>query len=279
MRDVIVIGNGIMGASIAGMFRLQGRDTLVIDSHRPLSGTGPCGGSVKPSAFTGLPKTANIPVLDTLEKLFGLTKEQYHVHPSGELLKMDVWRIDMDRVYGSAHEVVENSWIAQREGFPVVGYFQKGMEVIETCRLLVVAAGMGTTKLLPEIILTAKQGVSFRFSGQVENPFVQTWAPYKQVTVHNISPTEIWAADGSALKPENWSSERTLQSKERIKEAMGRTDGPTQIREGLRSFDTLGKKPCLLTTVNERIWVAVGAGKFGCIAAGWAANEMAKVVL
>jgi len=35
----------------------------------------------------------------------------------------------------------------------------------------------------------------------------------------------------------------------------------------------------LLEPVKERIWVAVGAGKFGCIAAGWAASEMAKVMV
>jgi hypothetical protein len=277
MRDAIVIGNGVVGASIAGMFRLQGRDTLVLDSHRPLSGTGPCGGSVKPSPLTGLPKDEEKPMLDTLDTLFGLTKETFQIHPSGDILKRDVWRIGMDRVYGSPHEEVDDSWIRERTGFPTVHYIKHGIEIMETCRLLVVAAGMGTMRLIPEIQLTAKHGVSFRFSGQVEHPFVQTWAPYKQVTVHNITPTEIWAADGSALKPENWTDERTIQSKLRIQAAMGRTDGPTQIREGLRSFDLSGRKPCLLAQVNERIWVAVGAGKFGCIAAGWAANEMSHI--
>jgi len=279
MRDVIVIGNGIMGASIAGVFRLQGRDTLVLDSHRPLSGTGPCGGSVKPSPLTGLPKEMEKTMLDTLDQLFGLTKEKFILRPMGVVLKRDVWRIGMDKVYGSPHKTVEDSWISQHEGFPIVHYIENGQELVESCRLLVVAAGMGTMKLLPQISLTAKHGVSFRFSGQVEHPFVQPWAPYKQITVHNISPTEIWAADGSALKPENWTVEHTFRSKERIQHALERTDGPTQVREGLRSFEASGRKPCLLEPVKERIWVAVGAGKFGCIAAGWAASEMAKVMV
>src|SRR5580765_1365903 len=274
MRDVIIIGNGIMGASIAGVFRAQGRDTLVLDAHRPFSGTGPCGGSVKPSPLTGLSHEDEKPILDTLDSLFGLTMEKFLIHPSGGLLKTNVWQIGMDRVYNSPHEKVEDSWIHSREGFPVVGYSQGGETRKEGCRLLVVAAGMGTSLLVPAVHLTAKHGVSFRFAGQVDHPFVQAWAPYKQITVHNIGPSEIWAADGSALKPENWTDERTVQCKIRVQGAMGTTQEPISIREGHRSFDSSGAKPCLVQQIESRIWVAVGAGKFGCLAAGWAANQM-----
>jgi hypothetical protein len=277
MRDAIVIGNGIVGASIAGQFRLQGRETLVLDNYSPFAGTNPCGGSVKPSPLAGLAREEEKATLETLNTLWGLTRETYHIKPSGKVLDKRVYQIGMDLVHKAAHEKVDDAWIENRLGFPIVHYTQLGVEKSEQCRLLVVAAGMSTPLLIPEIEVYGKFGVSFRFRGQVEHPFVQAWAPYKQITVHNYGPHEMWAADGSTLKPENWTSERTDACMARVQAAIGTTKHPTAIREGIRSFAVGDAKPCLVKQVNERVWVAVGAGKFGCLAAGWAANRMARV--
>lgn len=280
MREVIVIGAGIVGATITETLRRQGRDVLLLDSRDPEAGTGPCGGSVKPSPLTGMDKGELSLALKTLDEAWGLEREMYRVLPSGEPLKHEVWRIDMhdvftiEKTFATVSKIVDNR---------IEFYLSKKYELVsEEFGLLIVASGYGTRLLISgfEDILYTRKGVSFLWDGQVEFPYVQTWAPYKQVTVHNYGPKLVWGADGSALKPENWTWERTEQCRERIMEVMCRSDRPLQAKHGLRTFcKNIGdqKRPLYLGQNQKNIWFAVGAGKFGCLAAGWAANQLREV--
>ena len=280
--DIVVVGAGIMGATIAQAFRvLQEREVMLIDGQHPLSGTKASGGSVKPSHLTGLDKDSEKLSLDMLDSLWGLEKETFVVRPSGGFLKADVYQIDMDKVFGVEQVLGEVTKIGRKGGVPcVVAELDGRMEVVR-CNLLIVAAGMGCSKLIPKmgLDLYAKQGVSFIFPGKLEQAFVQAWAPYKQITVHNFSHNgemTIWGSDGSALKPDNWSSERTLECRNRIMKA-AKLKQPLETVLGLRPFHKSNSKPCYMEELSEGMWVVTGAGKFGGIAAGWASHKLLEL--
>lgn len=281
--DIVVVGGGIMGSTIGEAFRNKGREVIILDDGKPLSGTSACGGCIKISPLMGLNKDDEKPILDLMESLFGIHKERFQIRPSMGLLKADVWQIEMDRVYKTYKTLGEVFKLKTSPKYYVY-YRDSSKEVTRLeCEILVIASGMGCSNILPSIIsnkeLTAKKGVTFRFKGKIEKPFVKAWAPYKQVTVHNIvlnGENKIWSGDGSALKPENWGSERTSEALVRIKKAMDIEDEPVDIIYGLRPFHSSHMKPCYLKKIDRHFWVATGAGKFGCISAGWAAKEIMK---
>ena len=283
MKDVIVVGAGIMGATIGEAFRqIQQRDVLILDDRRPMAGTPPSGGSVTPSKLTGLGDDLVKPVLVTLERLWGLRKENFVVKPSMGLLKYDVYQTDVNLVRNVPQEQATVMAITKPGTFPQVRIATPTSVRTEMCRLLVVCTGAFGAELLPEVYpdrtLTAKIGVSFRFAGRISQAFAEVWAPYKKIFVHPISigndKWETWGCDGSALIAENWTDERTEECKRRVMKAMGAKVGPHTINKGLRPFHSSGAKPCYLEEVDGRIWAATGAGKFGCISAGWAANQL-----
>ena len=279
MYDVIVVGAGIMGATIAEALRVvQGRDVIIIDREDPFAGSTCSGGLIKPSKFTGLGDDQMDPVLDLLGALWGGLKEQtFTIRPSGGLFKANIWRLNMRKVFDLPYVYGKVTQVLKDEPAVILND-----DNIMRCEMLVIAAGMGCAELLPDVfppgVLTAKQGASFLFRGSVKgDPFVKAWAPYKQITVHDFDDETIWASDGSALKPDNWTDDRTESCIQRCMEAMGTDERPAHIAVGHRPFHKSKAKPCYLEEVADDVWVATGAGKFGSISAGWAANQLLGV--
>ncbi len=286
MNDVIVVGAGIVGATIAEALRkFKNRQVLVIDDGKPLSGTKASGGSIKPSKLTGLSETELNPILDTLLNLFGYQKETFELRPVRKLLKYDIYQLNMVNVFNIEKKLGRVINIGStNDGKPGVLAIIDGEEMFIPCNLLIIAAGMGCIQILPEIFskntLTAKKGVSFRFKGTIKQAFVKTWLPYKQVTVHNFYTKDgwqIWGCDGSALKPENWPTSRTDECLQRISRELNPQHELLAVTPGLRSFHQAKAKPCYFEQVYQNVYVATGAGKFGSISAGWAANRIMEL--
>lgn len=277
MYDVIVVGAGIMGATIGQAYRNQGRKVLIVDDSRPMAGTSPSGGAIKPSKLTGLNSEDEEAAIQTLRELYGLEEIQFEIKPTGGFVKVSTYQLNMDKVF----DVETEGDIAQcLEKGPAVKFQDMG---VVQAKLVVVATGIWASELLPEVFdgkMEGKTGVSFLFEGRIKQPFVKPWAPYKQITIHNYrldGRNYIWASDGSALKSENWTEERTNQCKERCMSALGITKEPVEVTLGIRPFHKDKPKPCFLKEVRPNVWAATGAGKFGCISAGWAANQMLRV--
>lgn len=289
LHDVIVVGGGIMGATIGQALRdAHNLDVQIIDDNAPLSGSRPSGGCIKPSKLTGLDEADFVKAVAVMEEMFGMHSIRFAIKPVGGFVKVDTYQIDMQRVFGVEKTVgIVSEIIDDPEDLPAVRYSSgPDGDIVSEADWVIVAAGMGNAKLLPHIYpdktLTAKQGVSFQFEGEVDEPYVQTWAPYKQITIHNVQTaggdTRIWASDGSALIPKNWTDERTFQCMERVTNSLRKAgyevDDPVAIHMGLRPFHKDKPKPCQLEEVSDCIWAATGAGKFGCISAGWAATRL-----
>jgi glycine/D-amino acid oxidase-like deaminating enzyme len=62
VKDVIVIGAGIIGATIAKAFTAKGREVLLMDANLSMPGTAPSGGHMRPQWFGNL-KTGYEPAM------------------------------------------------------------------------------------------------------------------------------------------------------------------------------------------------------------------------
>lgn len=272
MRDTIVVGCGIIGATVAQALCKEGQDVLVLDDSRPNSGTAPSGGHLKPSWFGGMKKTDYEPAMKLLDDVWGLKEEEFAILAPvvGKITSTTVYRVDTDQVLLTPRKQGTVTEISQTHNFPRVVW--DGGE--ERCRLLVVATGAWAHELLPGVQTKVKQGVSFRLKGRLDRPFIKPWAPYKQIVTHQQGPEEIWVGDGTAVYPDNWKPERTRSCRERC---LGVVPGASVLREmvGWRPYCVVsGSDPCLLKQLGPRAWVATGAGKSGTIAAGWVARRI-----
>lgn len=277
MKDVIVVGAGIIGATVAKAMQQQGRDVLLLDNEDRLSGTRPSGGHLKPSWFGDMPKAEYEPAMQVLENVWGLHEDYFKIWPAG--IKAKVYRVDTDEVVAAAG--VEKLFrhvksVSQLDTFPLI----KSNDGEWNCRLLLVAAGVWTETLCPQITEfspTAKQGVSFRFAGELKYHFISPWAPYKQVVAHQQAENEIWVGDGSAILQKNWTSERTKECENRCRDELAKHNSTKLLKtlHGLRPYcKGLGTDPCLFKQIGKRAWVATGSGKSGTISAGWVVNKL-----
>ena len=267
-----MIGCGIVGATIARVFRAQGRKVLVLDDCRQMNGTAPSGGHCKPGWFAGMPKDQYEPAMELLAEVWDLLDETFVIRPGG--LKTTVYRVDTEvvvrepRTKATVMEIVD-----LKASKPTIVYKQDGETKEVQGSLVILATGHWVPELFRFIKVTDKQGVSFRFNGQV-TPFIDTWAPYKQVVVHQQGPNEIWIGDGSAILAKNW-SDRTKQCLTRCRTKLGpkfKDAEPIRTITGIRPYcEKQGKDPCLLKKVGPSTWVATGSGKLGTVSAGWCA--------
>ena len=282
--EVVVIGAGVVGATIAEAFRKKEMDVCVLDDNDPEGGSKPCGGLIKPSPLMGLPDVDIRESLDVLESCFGLTKEVMTIRPSGNLIKAGIFGVVMDNVF-KIEKTTGHVWAYETN--PNKVFFtpmEKDKSVEVKCKILVIAAGVCTKKLVPEAFvkddLIAKRGFSFHFTGQVKDPFVKFWAPYKQITVHNTIYYDeeiVWAGDGSALTLPSWYEGRIQEAYKRVTDEMEPGHEYIRTLRGLRSFVRNKKyKPCFLQEIDPHCWVATGSGKFGLISGGYSAKEIMK---
>lgn len=270
MVDVIVVGAGIIGATCAKVLREYGREVLLLDDGRPKGGSRASGGHLKPSWFGKVPEEIWKPSMALLDATWGLKEEEFEIRPSG--LRETVYRVDTDEVMGCPKTLAKVTSVRHLHNYPIVSYEEAGETKEERCKLLLIAAGAWAEEILDgfKLDVTGKQGVSFRVKGSLTAPFIQPWAPYKQVVAHQQGNNDVWIGDGTAVLERNWTEERTLACKDRC---LSFLPGPAEVaetREGIRPYcKHAPEEPCLLVDLGPRAWLATGAGKSGTLAAGW----------
>lgn len=278
MWDAIVIGAGIIGTTVTAKLRAEGREVLLLDDARPGSGTGASGGHLRPSWFGSMKSEAWEPAMSTLDEIWTLHKDLFHVKTTGELV--EVFRVDTDKVMEYPRTISRVNAVEQLWNFPIVHH---GEGQSDRCRLLVVSAGVWCNEIDESLMgghaIKSKHGVSFRFKAQIPSPYIQPWAPYKQIVAHQQTPSEIWIGDGMAILSQNWSKDKTKACLDRCLATLPDTMVPQHPRIilGARPYSVplAPDQPCYLKRVHPRCWVATGAGKSGTIAAGFVANRIA----
>lgn len=279
MRDVIVIGAGVIGATVSKVLASRGMDVLTLDDRRPFSGTGPSGGHLRSSWFGEMPETLWRPSLQTLDQAWGLLSESFRVGP----VKETVYRVDTDVVLAAPFTRAKALGVSLLNNYPLVEYrvFAGAPKevVCERCRWLLVATGTWANELVKGVDTTAKQGVSFRVKQVLQENVIIPWAPYKQVVAHQQTGSTVWVGDGTAILTKNWTDAKTAQVRERCLRVAELTGDVLEERQGWRPYSSHEPMlPCLLRQLGPRAWVATGAGKRGTIAAGWVANTLVSSI-
>lgn len=267
MLDVAVIGAGLFGSVVAQAFRQEGCKVATFDNKLPGAGSPPAACLMRPSWFSSLGKEVYRPALDTLDKLYGVKQIPFKV----SIGSIDVHWCDPAQILVPPDHVGD----ARLRG-------DKGSKkyVVTTggqdfpAKLIVVAAGQWTQRLVPvEGGLVGQAGVAFLWPKKhVEQPFIQVWAPYRQITAFNRGDG-AWCGDSNAIRAERWSEENRRASQERCVKATGFRTEPQQLF-GVRPYS--GMKPCYLKEAFPGVWVATGGAKNGTLAAGWCASELLK---
>jgi len=271
--DVVVIGGGIFGQTIAAELRSQGRRVLVIDDWQPQAGSIPSACLMKPSWLESISTEVQDRAYETLDRHFGVHSLTFKVGP----VKLDTVRwCDPRKILtgitlrGRATSVSDKRVHALVDGRPVI---------LEP-RAVVVAAGSWCNQLVKEMPpVQARMGAALLWrKRQIPANFISPWAPYRQLVAFNLGE-DVWVGDGTAVKPESWSRIREVEIQRRCAGKVGFT------HEDFSSYDFLiGRrpympkkvmegKPCYLSS-HEGVIVATGGAKNGTIAAGWAAHAI-----
>ncbi len=271
MLDVVVVGAGLFGQIIARALEKQGRVVAIIDAKYELAGSKPAACLMKPSWFSGLGKEIYDPALALLDDLYGVHDLEFDLRSS---------KLDARLKAGTVHWVDPARVLYPKANYAVVDRVEPGKVFSQgeggnrclDARLVIVAAGIWTQRLLPQYRQVGQRGSAFLFDRlkMLETPFIQPYAPYKQLVAFNRGDG-VWVGDGTAIKPDNWTQDRSNISRVRCADAIGAPHNMCEELSGIRPY-AKGHKPCLIEEVAPGLWVASGGAKNGTLSAGWCAH-------
>ncbi len=279
--DAIIVGAGLFGATIAQALFMQGRTITVIDDKRPMDGSRPSGGLMKPSWFKSFGPGVYDPALKMLDSIFGVETLPFDINiglPKGLKFKIkqeDVLHVHPEEVLRLPPRLSFNQTatkVEPKNGGGGTVELKNGSVI--SAPLVVVAAGIWTKDLAPHVPVKPLQGASFYFRGSLPRGIIRPWAPYKQLVLHDEgNPNTVWGGDGSALKPTSWGPERTAQCLERVAGALPEELPLVETRMGYRPY-TKAHKPCYFEKFSKGLYIATGGAKNGMIGAGWCAHRI-----
>lgn len=276
MHDFIVVGGGLFGRIISRALSSKGASVAVVDDGRPLSGSKAAACLMKPgwaSSMTtqeydsavGLIQDLYGPIVDISLRVRGTPKSvTVHWTNPADILRGG----GTDDIAGRAEKISDKTVI-----------LSNGRE-LQARKAVIICTGSWVKELLPQYseTLTPKGGWAFTWSGQIAEPFLRLWAPYRQIIGFNRGPDEIWCGDGSALSMKTFHDCGSMhKSLARCVEALGPHADPARgprITAGLRPYMVGRKAPALFEEVQPGLYVASGGGKNGTLGAAWSAQRL-----
>lgn len=266
MKDVAIIGGGLFGSIIAQALAYN-HGVTVYDDARAEAGSKPAACLMKPGWFSALGKKVYDPSLDLLSEIYGVREIRFKAGPTS----VSVFWVPPAKILDRRAYTVNASIRGIKKTSTGFDLYNK-TEVIGEARKVVVAAGIWTQLLVPEIEQRSQAGMAFLWPEQrIEEPFIKVWAPYKQVVAFNRGDG-LWVGDGNAILRSNWTETHAKQSAARCKYGVGE---PKRLF-GIRPYHK--DRPCLLREVRPGLWVASGGAKNGTLAAGWCASQLRKAL-
>lgn len=276
--DAIVVGAGLFGQVITKHLRSLGVEVTMIDGKRLAAGSYPSASLMKPSWFAGMGAQYTDPSLELLDRHYGVQDLSFRVGPAklDGVKWCDPWTITEPPSDLLTIREVGPGWVSVSQIPPM-----RAVVRLEA-KLVIVAAGVWTSSLLPVPGLEGKMGAACLFPGQqIDEPFISPWAPYKQLVAFNLRDN-VWVGDGSAIKPANWTPERQAKTVNRCARSVDLDRTSLRIMVGNRPYvpkKYLEGRPCYLTEREPGLWIATGGAKNGTIAAGWCAHEIGRAIL
>lgn len=273
-RDIVVIGAGLFGQIIAKeLMESKGQQVILVDAGHKNAGSKPAACLMKPSWFSSLGKDVYDPALALLDRLYGVQELKFKLGPTKvggvmwvnprHVLSLPVFKAKVTYIIpGYA------GWtVCTDEGFI-------------DCKKVIIAAGVWTNSLIQVENLKGQAGAAFTWSlpkGEDFEPFIRPWAPYKQLVGFKRGPRELWVGDGTSIKMENWTGERTTMCRSRCAKAVDKPIAETKTLYGIRPY-VKDAKPCYLKMEHSGLWVATGGAKNGTLAAAWCAHTISETM-
>lgn len=299
MSRIAVVGAGLFGSIISHTLAYQGHEVVQIDAGKPGSGSKPAACLMKPSWFSSaMPKRESEEALDLLDRMYGVEDLQFTLRPTRGLVTVHWVRptriLSPDnpttptvlRVEGEVVKIKSNgvphSWM-------VIARAGEWALKPQHANVVVVAAGVWCNDILvqerghePEALhvdgLQGRAGSAFLWpqeAARFNSPYIHPWAPYKQIVGFDRGDG-FWAGDGSSIKPENWTPQRSADSLARCAKSLNLPARySVQELHGIRPY-VPNAKPCYLAEHHEGVWVCTGGAKNGTIAAAWAALQLSR---
>ncbi len=278
MYDVAIIGGGIFGCVIGKALRKQGKSVVVYDNQEKSAGSNAAACLMKEGWFSGFTKQESIDSLNLLDNLYGIKIIDFTVN---KIKKVPVYWCNPKKILSEPKHFRNVDFVGpvgmingKPDHYRIV-FKENYDEFPVEAKKVIVAAGIWSNKFTRIDGLIGKSGISFMKEGELQNPFISIYAPYKQAVGFNISPNTIWFGDGSSILTRNWCEERETISVKRACEYLKAKPKELVSNYGIRPF-VPNTKPCYLEKQSNGVWVATGGAKNGTLAAAWCALKLIK---
>lgn len=277
-HNVVVVGNGLFGSIAATYARAEGHQVTVVSDDREYSASKASGCVLAPSWLNSMEKShihTSMEVLGSLYKVlpveffsnvFNKGFKASRIDPKDILVKPDV--------RGNVHHV-GNGYVNVRDS---TGADRKLQGKV------LLATGIWTPELfggMPK--MKGLWGASLRIRAQLEEPRIHVYAPYRQAIAFNISKTDVWMGDGTALIEKTWKAEAEQRKTATMYRAHELFDLPDTIMAyratvGVRPY-VEGHKAGYFEKIQPNVWVSTGGAKNGTVLAAWQAHRFVKEAL
>lgn len=271
---VVIVGAGLFGSVISATLRRDGHEVVVIDARNPNAGSVPAACLMKPSWAASMNRTGEYDrAIELLGELYGVQSIPFTVKPTG--IKVPMHWVDPSKIL-VAPDIIGT---VMAVGTGRVGWHSlrpvAGPEAWETYDVLIMACGSEFTDIPG---LQGLGGWAFTWPGQVEEPTMRIWSPYKQLVAFNRGDDHIWVGDGTSLLEKSLTEDRMRQSLERCAREVGRDPDEATVLKGFRPKVKGLEAPAYLEEAVGRpgTWIVTGGAKNGTLGAAWAARQFSE---
>lgn len=262
----IIIGAGLFGSMTAKALAEDGHPVTVIDKDPANSCSVAAGCLIKPSWLNSMDPTKRHRGMSFLRANYPMRELAFRTIAG---LHVSIDHLAPDHVLWPHRLVLEDEVMAIEQ--------QGEQAAVSTARngvlrgTVIVAAGVGCRDLIPGLKVRGLAGVSLLFRGEIDEPRLTVWSPYKQACAFGYNGS-TWFGDGTAIKEENWGDDRVAKSIERAEALFGLTN-PVMIRYGARPY--IDGQNGYLERPTDHIWINTGGAKSGAVLAGAHADTIA----
>jgi hypothetical protein len=268
MAHVIVVGNGLFGAIAAELAKGAGHRITTIDCAQPLAASKCSGNLFKTSWLDGLGAERREVAFKVLNKLYSVKDIECVIRPSG--LKTILHWVDPREVLLPAD--------IQEEVIAIYDGKVRLKQARELRGKVLVAAGVWSDTLVNMPRARWLMGCSFRVPGQIKQPAINLWAPYKHQVVFNESPNTIWYGDGQAILEKNWGLDNISRAQIHAEKAFKLNVGSIlDAFVGARPY-VPGFKSGYFAQVYPNTWVSTGGAKNGLVIAAYQAQQFLEAI-
>lgn len=275
-HEIVVVGNGLFGSIAATFARLEGHQVTVVSDERAYSASKASGCVLAPTWLNSMSKESVNDAMAVLRALytvipveffsnvFNKTFKASRINPKSILVKPDV---------AGVVTAVGNGFVNVRDSEGGADRKLRGKVLLAT--------GAWTPDLVPDMPkMKGLWGAALRIPGQLEEPRISVYAPYRQAVAFNIDAKTVWMGDGTALIGKTWDSDGDT----RVARTIGRANelfnleasaSNTRVIIGVRPY-VEGHKAGYYARLHTNTWVSTGGAKNGTVLAAWHAFSFLK---